>query len=268
MVAVITNQETGAHYYMDGYLHDNLTTAKSVMEKDWDMVFLVDGMEGAGKSVFAQQIGYFIDPTLCLDRIVFTPEDFRKAILSAEKKQCVIYDEAYAGLSSRGTMSKINRLIIKMLTEIRRRNLFIIIVLPSIFILDKYVAIWRSRALVHVYTGAAFERGYFSFYNLDTKKELYMNGIKLYSYAYPRPNFHGRFYNHYLVDAEAYKNKKDVDTQKMMDDGDAKKLQDIVDTKAKIAYNLRTVGMTHIEIGKVMGCTRQTVYNLLKEVEP
>ena len=33
----------GSHtYYMDGYLKANLEIAKSVIKKDWDMIFLYD----------------------------------------------------------------------------------------------------------------------------------------------------------------------------------------------------------------------------------
>lgn len=195
-------------YYMDGYLKTNLDTAKTVIKKDWDMVLCVDGAEGSGKSVLTQQCAYYCDPTLTIDRIVFTPSDLRKAIQAANKYESVIYDEAYTGLSSRATMSMINRALISMLAEIRQRNLFVFVVMPCFFDLDKYVALWRSRALIHVYTGKKFERGYFSFYNTENKKSLYIQGKKYYTYAKPKPNFYGRFTNHYCVDETAYRKKK------------------------------------------------------------
>ena len=40
--------------YMDGFLKRNLDEAKRVIKKDWDMVFVIDGYEGSGKSVLAQ----------------------------------------------------------------------------------------------------------------------------------------------------------------------------------------------------------------------
>jgi hypothetical protein len=195
-------------YSMDGYLHKNLGIAKKIIKNDFDMVIVVDGPEGSGKSVMTQQMAYFCDPTLNLDRIVFTPSTLRKAIVESEPYQAVIYDEAYTGLSSRASMSLINRTIVSMLAEIRQKNLFVFVVMPCFFDLDKYVALWRSRALVHVYLGKNFERGFFAFYNIDNKKSLYMNGKKFYSYSKPRPNFIGRFVNHYTVDEMEYKKKK------------------------------------------------------------
>lgn len=199
---------TEKEYSVDGYLVENLKLAKKVVKKDWDMVFLVDGYEGTGKSVLAMQMGFYCDPTLNLSRITFTPEEFENAVLTAESFQAVIYDEAYTGLSSRSTMSNINQTIVRMLAEIRQKNLFIFIVMPTFFDLDKYVAIWRSRALLHVKTEGNFERGFFKFYNMDRKKSLYVNGKKFYNYNNPKPNFFGRFSGFYPIDKEGYKEKK------------------------------------------------------------
>lgn len=199
---------TDQSYYMDGYKQAALTTAKTVIKKDWDMMFLYDGAEGSGKSTCAMQDAYFCDPTLSLDRVVFTPQEFRHAVNQASPYQAVIYDEAYTGLSSRASMTLINRTLVSMLAEIRQKNLFIFVVMPTFFDLDKYVALWRSRALIHVYTADGFERGYFAFYNTDRKKDLYINGKKFYSYAKPKPNFVGRFVNYYPLNEKAYRRKK------------------------------------------------------------
>lgn len=198
---------TESEYYMDGYLRDNINFMKTAIKSDWDMIVVVDGAEGSGKSVLAQQMAYYCDPSLTLDRITFTPPEFKNAIIDAKPYQAVIYDEAYGGLSSRQTMSQTNQAIVKMLAEIRQKNLFVFIVLPCFFDLDKYVALWRSRALVHVYT-EGFIRGRFQFYNQTKKKNLYIFGKKFYSYKVPRSNFYGSFTNHYVIDENAYRAKK------------------------------------------------------------
>lgn len=196
------------NFYMDGFVKSNLDIAKNVIKKDWDMLFIVDGSEGSGKSVFAMQAGVYCDPTLNLDRVVFTPQDFRKTIINAKPYQTVIYDEAYTGLSSRATMSLINRTLISMLAEIRQKNLFVFVVMPCFFDLDKYVALWRARGLFHIYTGDNFQRGYLAFYNSDRKKDLYINGKKFYSYFKPKANFIGKFVNYFPVDEKEYRKKK------------------------------------------------------------
>jgi len=194
--------------YMDGYLHKVYNKAKSIITKDWDVVFLVDGTEGGGKSVLAQQGAAALDPTFTIAQIAFTPEEFKAAILKSSKYQSVVYDEAYTGLSSRGTMSDINKTLVSMLAEIRQKNLFVFIVMPTFFDLDRYAAIWRSRGLLHIYTDKGYGRGYFSYYNKERKKNLYILGKKFYDYRKPRPNFRGRFTNYYVVDEEEYRKKK------------------------------------------------------------
>lgn len=195
-------------YYMDGYLKKNLDMAKNIIQKDWDMLFIYDGSEGVGKSVKAMQDAYYFDNTFNVDRITFTPNEFRKQIVESKPYQAVVFDEAYTGLSSRATMSRINRTLIGMLAEIRQKNLFVCVVMPTFFDLDKYVALWRSRALIHVYTGENFQRGRFAFFNVDRKKQLYIKGKKFYNYGVVRCNFHGKFMNKYPVDEAAYRLKK------------------------------------------------------------
>lgn len=205
---VLVFEGTPKQYSMDGYVQKVLDTAKSVIKKDWDMIFSIDGPEGSGKSVFAQQCATYCDPGFVIDRITFTPNEFQKAVTNAQPYQAVIYDEAFTGLNSRATMSVINRALVQMLAEIRQKNLFIFVVMPTFFDLDKYVAIWRTRGLFHVYTGENFERGYVAFYNRDKKKDLYILGKKFYNYNQPKPNFIGRFSNHYTVEKDAYRKLK------------------------------------------------------------
>lgn len=215
--------EVDKDFYMDGYLKSALDVAKSVVPKDWDMVFCCDGNEGSGKSVLIMQLAYYCDPTFNIERVCFTPQDFKKKIQLSSKYQSIVYDEAYTGLSSRATMSLINRTLISMLAEIRQKNLFVFVVMPCFFDLDKYVALWRSRALFHVYTGENFQRGFFAFYNVDRKKDLYIHGKKFYSYSSPRPNFIGRFTNHYVINEAEYRIKKKnslLDREKRADEAE------------------------------------------------
>jgi hypothetical protein len=193
---------------MDGYLASFIAKLQKIKKKDWDAVLIIDGKERAGKSVLAQQIGYAVDPTLTLDRICFTPKEFHEAIVNAEKGTCVIMDEAMTAFFSRATMSRTNIELVRMLAECGQKNLIIIIVIPSFFVLDWYAAIPRSMALIHIYTDRKNHRGYFKYYDRKRKKALYMYGKKKQSYGYAQPNFMGRFTNHYTVSEKDYRAKK------------------------------------------------------------
>jgi len=189
-------------YYLDGYLKANLDTVAKDIRKDYDAFINVTGREGFGKSTLAFQIAMYLDPTFCLDRVVFTDEQFIKAVEDAEQYQAIVFDETMGYLGSRGAMSKFNRSLIKVMSEMRFRNLIIILCIPSFFELDKYPAIHRSTGLVHVY-----KRGRFGSYDYAKKKNLYLFGKKSYSYAVS-PTFIGCFVKYFPFDKEEYEKKK------------------------------------------------------------
>jgi len=189
-------------------LYNKIQIAKEhISKKDYDLCFLVDGAEGTGKSVMAMQLARAFDDTFHIGNVCLTPEEFLESIKNASKGQAIVYDEAYRGLSSRQAMSQINKLIVSVMMEMRQKNLIVIIVLPTIFMLDRYVAIFRSKGLFHVYTNKG-KRGYWLFYNEYEKKLLYLLGKKLMSYGKPRVRFRGNFNGTYVVDEDAYKKKK------------------------------------------------------------
>jgi hypothetical protein len=250
---------------MDGYLKKNFDVARRIVKADWDMVFLYDGYEGTGKSVKALQDAYYCDQSFNLDRITFNPSEFKKAILAASKYQAVAYDEAYTGLSSRSTMGTINRALVSMLAEIRQKNLFVFVVMPTFFDLDKYVALWRSRALIHVYTAGQFERGYFAFYNIDKKKELYILGKKFYSYSKPRFDFNGRFTNHYVVNEKEYREKKYKALNKRQSDEQQKEIYlAAIDMMFKRLQE-EDIGLIHDQKMRLIGMPPSTYYLKLRD---
>ena len=215
--AEILDKKTGfsLKYYMNDRLKDNLDhkVIPALHDKDKDYIIVVDGREGAGKSTLAIQIGKYVDSTFNLDRVVFSPDEFRAAVLSAKKGQCIIYDEAFTGFSSRNSLSPINHVLVSLAMQMRQKNLFIIIVLPTIFLLDKYMALFRTRVLIHVFESKG-NRGYFKLFNFRLKKYLILTGQKTMSYSHKtvRTNFKGRFYGKFALgdnnEEEKYRTKK------------------------------------------------------------
>jgi len=194
-------------YFIEDRLKKNLDNISTQLQKkDKDYVLVVDGKEGSGKSTLAIQIGTYIDNSLDLNRIVFSPDDFRNAILTAKKGQCIIYDEAFTGFSSRSSLSPVNRVLVSLAMQMRQKNLFILIVLPTIFMLDKYMAMFRTKALIHVYENRGV-RGYFKIFNSRKKKILILRGNKTMSYVHKGlwTKFKGRFYGKFALGNEIEK---------------------------------------------------------------
>lgn len=250
---------------MDGYLKKGYEKAKKVIVKDWDWLTIVDGTEGGGKSVIAQQGAKEVDPTFNINRIVFTPNEFRNAIINGEKYQAIVYDEAYTGLSSRGTMTDINKILVAMLAEIRQKNLFIFIVMPTFFDLDRYVALWRSRGLIHVYIDKGYGRGYFAYYNRDKKKALYMTGKKFYDYRRPKPNFRGRFTNRYVVDEVEYRKRK-LEALKQHEVEKLEKDEQKFNFAIKVLSNYASERQIALDLNSVgLAISKSTIHNILSD---
>ena len=196
-------------YYIEPRLLQNLDKVKYRLEKkDKDFVMLVDGKEGAGKSTLAVQMAKYVDNSFCVDRCCMTSEQFKEAIYKAKKGQAVIYDEAFTGLSSKGALSEINRMLVSLMMQMRQKNLLVIIVLPTFFMLEKYVALFRGRVLIHIWEKN--DRRYFGVFNNQKQKILFAIGKKYLSYKGVRTRFSGRFYGKFPINDPEYRKKKSV----------------------------------------------------------
>lgn len=207
MVKVQINDK---NIYYDGWLKKTLDEIKEGrLGQDNDCLIIVDGEVGCGKSTIAQQMAYYLDPTFNLDRVCFEVDDFMEKMYHAKKKQAVIFDEATGGLNIKRTMSSMVVNLVQFLTEARGLNLFIILVLPSIFDLDKSVAVQRATCLVHVGLNCNGKRGYYRFFGKQKKNNLLNNDNCRKTRMYKVSNtFNGRFVGGYIVDEEKYRQKK------------------------------------------------------------
>jgi hypothetical protein len=169
--------------------------------------YVTDNFVVTHQSVLAMQIGKYMEPNLNEDDVCMTAGEFVGRIMETNRR-VVIYDEAFTGLSSRKSLTDINNDLVSLMMEMRQKNLFVIIVLPTFFMLDRYVALFRARGLIHVYTRKNGKRGYYLFFNSHKKKLLYIWGKKLMSYRRPTTNFKGRFFDTYGISEKDYRKKK------------------------------------------------------------
>ena len=211
---MVAFQFNDKEYYIDNRLKFQLDkkVIPDLKRNDKDAVFVVDGEERSGKSVFSMGMGAYISAAFKkefdLSNVCMDPLEFRSKIEDAGKNEVVIYDEAHRGMASARSLSEINKILKDLMMEMGQRNLFVVIVLPTIFLLDKYAALFRARGLFHVYENKR-RRGYWTFFNKKNKLLLYMRGKKEFNYNCMRyPYFRGRFYNQYPIDEALYREKK------------------------------------------------------------
>ena len=197
--------------------------AKEVRTKDKDWVAIIDGEEGSGKSVLAMQLAKHLDPNFNLDNIAFNADQFIEKIKNAKKCSCIVLDEAFSSANSRASLTEVNRSMIGLATEMRQKNLFVLIVLPTFFDLDKYFSLWRCRALFHVYFRPDGSRGRYVVYPKTAKKFLYLYGKKTYDYTkwkspYPPLSFTGKYVvseaQYRKLKAEAFKKRTESNLAK------------------------------------------------------
>lgn len=182
----------GVSYYMNPKIKSTWDRIKDgyLTEKDEDRVYVVDGKERIGKSLFTIQQAAYIDPTILddgedgtlLPRITFSQEETLKAIRetksSANETKCIIYDEAFRGLSSKSALSKVNKSLVSALQEMGQNNLVLFIVTPSFFLLELYPAVLRSTALFHIVKSKKSKLRSFKCFNERKKNTLYQLGVR------------------------------------------------------------------------------------------
>lgn len=247
---------------MDGYLQANLDLVKhSVTKQNFDCFLIVTGREGYGKSTLAGQIAKYLDPTYNLDRCCFTADQFEDACESANKYQAIVFDETMGYLSSRGAMSHFNRKLIKIMAEMRSKNLFVILCIPNFFELDRYPAMHRSTGMLHVY-----QRGKYGMYDYEKKKKLYLFGKKGYSYSVP-PLFIGKFVTHFVLDQQEYEKKKQASIKEWLTGNNKeKKLEHQRNILLKFLYE-KEYNITQQQLADLLGVTHQYVSFLLENLK-
>ena len=228
--------KSGEHeFYMDDWLSRRIDekVIPLLKNKDQDYVLIVDGPERSGKSTFAAQLAKKVDPTFNVDRECFSPEEFRNGILKAEKGQAVIFDEAWRGFSNKSTLSEVNKILVSMMMEMGQKNLFVIIVIPTFFGLEKYVALWRARCLFHIFKNKNTNLRFWRYFNMEKKNWLYLKGRDNYNYNIVKSRYKGKFYKTMPLDDDAYRAKKKASLESAFETKSNKK------TKSEVKYTFQ-----------------------------
>jgi len=237
-------------FYVDDIVKPHLQKIRElVRKKDRDWVGVVDGEEGSGKSVLAMQIAKVLDPKFNMDKLCFNSDQFVKAIKTSPKFSCIVLDEGYASANARASLTEVNRSLVALGTEMRQRNLFVIIVLPTFFDLDKYFALWRSRCLFHVYFTRDGQRGRYILFPKTAKKILYLCGRKKYDYRKPASPYPScQFRKYYPVDEEEYRQKKAEAFKKRTVSNIARKWKGQRDALIKELYHVQKISTADIAL--------------------
>ncbi len=176
-------------------LKQKLDNILLIRKKKWDYLIIVDGKERSGKSTLAQICAYYLtNGNFSINNMSLGSSDVLEKLEKLPDFSVLIMDEGSLTLSAKDWATKGQRQLVKVLNVIGQKSMVLIVVLPSFFDLNKYVAIDRSRFLLHVYTDEVMNRGRVAYFGEKRKRMLYILGKKtMNSYAAPQSDFNTTF---------------------------------------------------------------------------
>lgn len=258
-------------FYMNDYLQQNMEVfAERIVD---DMMFSIlitgNGRVRVGKSVLAQQLGTYITYEVNekhglknkfdVDNIVFKADDLIDKAFELPPYSVVVLDEGDD--LTENYWSSLAKKLRRFFRKCGQLNLFFIMLIPDYFELNRSYAITRTECLIDVYFYGDYERGYFNFYNFQTKKYLFHNGKKYGNYGAASPNFSGRFPHTYTVNEAEYRAKKKKD----LEDDDIEKASENeteMILKGKLIYKLiNEYKESTRTIGEYLNKPHKTIWN-------
>lgn len=156
-----------------------------VKHNDMDLVIIIDGGEGLGKSFMSRGIGLYcataLNSTFDVNDITFDLETYIKNSLDAGspeknkgKHKINVLDEGRHAINRTRANSKKNVYFTNFLSECRALRQVHIILAPAFHDLDKYIILWRMALLIHC------EKNYKQDKESDTGVKLYRGQFKVY----------------------------------------------------------------------------------------
>lgn len=273
----ITRPNGKKGFYMDGKMKENLDYELKRVDKNWDSVILYDGEEGAAKTTVACANAYYMakqrDTEFNEDKennneIIYSIKEFEELLKISPPYTNLVWDEFVLAGMSLDALRAVQITLIKRMALMRKKRLVVHLIVPTMFMLSKYFAIFRPRCLIHVYSPDNLTRGSLKYYSKPSKRLLYIKGIKYWDYKVCRPDFAGAFTNTYglFFDKEKYEAKKDAAMEKI----DTSVKQTRFGKRMYVTItNLQKLGNSQRDIAKICGFSAvSTVNEYLERYKP
>ena len=240
--------------YMDGFLYRSCKKAREVMQTTKNYLpIAISGYPGLGKTTILTQVATFFDPNFSEKDVVFKPIDFINLLKEAKPLSSKALDESYEGLSSEQIRKTVGQTLKVVLNVVRKKRLYIFIVIPNFFDLSKSVAVFLTRWLIHCYSEAFGDVGRMVMFDRNTKRILYLKGKRFEDYNCIKADAKGVFtkYIPKKFNWENYEKAKDEYLQQLgEEDNDNensfKKQRDRIICKMKKKFNLKTPELVEI----------------------
>jgi len=263
--------------YLDGMLKKCLDHYKQVQRKDNDIVLIVSGAEGSGKSTLMANILEYISDSAFDPKKELIGADYLDGLEKIEhtKKQGWLgFDEGNAFFLATETMKREHRDLHKIFSIFRQKNLFVVISLPGFFRIGSYFALDRSAGLLRTYLVDA-QRGYFAYYGKKVKDKLYRIGKQGHNENAVRPTFRGRFGKCIKLENEEYKDFKEQTLEDEISKAKDKWRKSNKETltpkqiEQRVALEVveKNIEKTGVELGELLNLTPARISQLKRDIK-
>lgn len=165
----------------------NLKGMAKCLRYDWDWVHLVEGEERSGKSCLGIQICELVQSELGTplkqEQITQSVPDMKYQAYELPKYSALQADEGASMFFGRDAMKPENKEAIKFLTIMGESNLFLVICVTTLEVIDPYIRKHRIKSLTVV-----TKRGRLKFYSRKRVKQIRYDP-RLKRWIYPSANF-------------------------------------------------------------------------------
>ncbi len=153
------------------------------VEQDWDVMIVVDGERGSGKSALAQEIGRRVDPAFSPRQVALSAREMLRLYGTLRRGQVAIYDESALGLLSRTFMSEEAIALVQAALIGRKLGITTVLAIPDLMLLDvafresilKYRITVESRAEGQRGTAWVHVRQFSPRYHRSDRRGLYLD---------------------------------------------------------------------------------------------
>lgn len=254
---------TPCTFHIDDFMQQNLDEIKErVTSGKWDNKIIVAGYSGVGKSHTTQFFAKYLCSWFDSSYYCFSINEFIEKASNCEPYSALVLDESFDSMNSKASLSKEFQKIISFLQIIRQKNLYIFLLLPNFFDLQKSIALYNTNLLIVCYTDKKGRRGNYAVFDRDKKKNLYIRGYKMMDYSRETPNFTGKVPATPIIDWEDYERRKAAHLKQQIDrDEQQIKSRPIVERDKCISYMKEILGLGVDRINLITEMPPTTIYD-------
>lgn len=214
----------GLEIKLDPALKQKLDNVKILQDNDFDAFFMIDGLEGSGKSTLGMTCAWYLTDGR------FTPENIGETIPDTKQKlkllppgSTLLIDEGSLILSSADGARTTNRELKKIINVIRQKRMVVILIAPAFHFLDEDITTRRCRFLLNCRLRKGLKRGTFMYFGEKQLRSLWTNNRrKGLNYKQPSAKFVGSFSDFRPDWLPAYKETKLRTLDAAFDEGEKK----------------------------------------------